>query len=594
MPSIGDIVTVYSTSPLQFGDSGVNINSSLQFSSLNVANGVAFTSENGEGTGTVSLVLDNGVDTEVFDEFGQTTLVRVGQAAARSAQSSLLLHAESGLRMESVDYDADLMVFNLDFNCNIYVGCLETQPGVVGGRGASETGDLVLSVQSNQAYRVQYNNQEVYGVHNGRLQIATGGAIPQGFGPNAVAGAIPASPGGPIYDILTGVPTTSTAALALYNQAIAGNVFQNFGDTIEGEFPLTCTTNASNTREIIMYFGASATPATNTKVFDTGAVTTVTSGVCVLRYKFTYISSGTVQYTITPIFPGAGTPQYPVSGTVTGLTLSSPLYLSVTGQANTAGTVTLNPCKAIEWKPAAVTYSTIQALAPLFFHTSDIDVYQLGSKQTPCTTSGQSVQLIGDQSGNGFHLWGSFTAANPPVYETAVLNGLPSVRFNGTNQAMLFQLSLLFGQETVSLPQPLTIYLLANLRSLASGQATMFCLGNATSGVFTTFNIGELQINAGNSAGGPAFSRGAVHLMKVVLNGASSTISLDGGADSTVSPGTDGFSGFMSLGYDYTNNAFWSNLDFFCQMGFNYAIAHGSAQDVAIRGFINAKYGTSF
>jgi len=70
------------------------------------------------------------------------------------------------------------------------------------------------------------------------------------------------------------------------------------------------------------------------------------------------------------------------------------------------------------------------------WYKADTGVFQDTGGTTPATTTGQSVALWQDQSGQGNHVLQA-TSANQPTYATGALNGLPSVNFVNANQQFL-------------------------------------------------------------------------------------------------------------------------------------------------------------
>jgi hypothetical protein len=172
---------------------------------------------------------------------------------------------------------------------------------------------------------------------------------------------------------------------------------------------------------------------------------------------------------------------------------------------------------------------------------ADAGLWQDGGASTPAASNGDPVGRWDDQSGNGNHVVQA-TNADRPTLATAVLNGLPVVRFDGTSSSLAVAFTL---------DQPHTRFAVLVNRSPSDGTHILIDggSGNPSAMVFQTGDVASL--NAGTELAGPTVLNSAPHIWRGSFNGASSQISVDGGTASTGDAGS-GSAGGITLGTDQT------------------------------------------
>ena len=133
------------------------------------------------------------------------------------------------------------------------------------------------------------------------------------------------------------------------------------------------------------------------------------------------------------------------------------------------------------------------------------------------------VATWADQSGNARD---ATEATNQPLWVANQANGNPIVRFDGTNDRL--------NTASYSLAQPLTMFVVCKILAhndldgiVATGSGTGFELRMQASPVVSIRDEGSSDGAAVNSAGS------VFELYKFILNGTSSVLALDDGADQT-------------------------------------------------------------
>lgn len=146
---------------------------------------------------------------------------------------------------------------------------------------------------------------------------------------------------------------------------------------------------------------------------------------------------------------------------------------------------------------------------------------------TYCTASGDAVYQWQDQSGNNFHI-NQLTLANRPAYYTNQLNGLPTIRFNGTT-------SYIENQSAMYSTWPaITVFILVKPTTVSASGTwvdaySLTSLGRYVIG--TGAVSGYVTFSAGITATGPAATANAWNKIDVVFNGSSSYCRVNGGSD---------------------------------------------------------------
>lgn len=124
----------------------------------------------------------------------------------------------------------------------------------------------------------------------------------------------------------------------------------------------------------------------------------------------------------------------------------------------------------------------------LLWLKADAQVYNDGG--VTLATSGQSVQQWNDQSGNGNNASQAF-ASNQPTYQTAVINGNPVVRFDGSTQYLTGTLS--------SLSAPFTLIVVTSFDNSSQGSNDNDFVFNLGSGSGSNTNA-SISRGAGGTA----------------------------------------------------------------------------------------------
>jgi hypothetical protein len=170
---------------------------------------------------------------------------------------------------------------------------------------------------------------------------------------------------------------------------------------------------------------------------------------------------------------------------------------------------------------------------------------------TSSTVDGTALSAWNDQSGNGKN-FAQATGANQPLYKAAIQNGLPVVRFDGSNDFM--------DAATVSASQPDTIWLVAKsaigggsghnaLDGISSRQAVY---QDAAAGAFIAYFAGVTVPSA------VAWGTTAFHYISALFNGASSVLRSDGVQISTGNPSSGALTGLRVGGADGSGTNQWN------------------------------------
>lgn len=164
-------------------------------------------------------------------------------------------------------------------------------------------------------------------------------------------------------------------------------------------------------------------------------------------------------------------------------------------------------------------------------------------------TDGSAVSSWPDSSGNANNATQA-TGTNQPIFKTAILNGRPIVRFDGTNDNL----------KTAAFASPLsvsTIFVVAKMST--ADQIQYFYDGITTTNRnallrYDAANGGQLDQFAGTEVFG-AFVKGSFVVLSSVFNGASSATYNNGASIISGNVGTQTLTG-LSVGADRINVAF--------------------------------------
>lgn len=208
---------------------------------------------------------------------------------------------------------------------------------------------------------------------------------------------------------------------------------------------------------------------------------------------------------------------------------------------------------------------------------ADTGLYDATSGGSLVTTDGAAVARWEDQSGNGNHLTQA-TGTKQPLLKTSLLNGLPIIRFDGSNDSMA---------KAFTLSQPVTVIFAAKLRSLNNNFDTY---------VDGTFNNLRICQNGGTSAilmyagaFGPSVSCTLTNwnIASFVFNGASSFGRVNAGTDATGNPGAPAASG-ITVGARGDTAAEFGLLDIAELCVTNTALSSGDR--LSVESYMDARY----
>lgn len=166
-------------------------------------------------------------------------------------------------------------------------------------------------------------------------------------------------------------------------------------------------------------------------------------------------------------------------------------------------------------------------------------LFQDSGATTPVAANNDPIGYWGDKSGNANHITQA-GAGNRPFYKTAIApSGNPVVLFDGSDDCLQ---SVAFG---AALAQPNTIYMV--IRTLALGSNGVY-LDTDASGVnrHQINGVGDIyRLFAGDTtvSSGIAIETASFHILRVLVNGGSSEIEVDGVNTTPGDPGVSPLGG---------------------------------------------------
>lgn len=137
----------------------------------------------------------------------------------------------------------------------------------------------------------------------------------------------------------------------------------------------------------------------------------------------------------------------------------------------------------------------------------------LNAGQIAGLSEGQGVGVWNDASGQG-HSGTQATADQQPTYRAAALNGLPALRFDGSNDHLNLSGSIVTGAQSR------TVFVVGT--AAVVGNRGFIDLGNGSSGTGAAFMLSPefaVRINGGNASWTPAATAGTPVLFTVKLTG---------------------------------------------------------------------------
>lgn len=198
---------------------------------------------------------------------------------------------------------------------------------------------------------------------------------------------------------------------------------------------------------------------------------------------------------------------------------------------------------------AAFSPASISGLVAWYDASDPTTLFTDTGLSTHVASDGDLIKGWSDKSGGGFSL---SEATNPPSYKTTIQGGNSVARFNGTSTHIDNT-----GGTWANISQPLTIAFSA----VTTSAAAKMLFDSTVSRVAFFVNSGPVwDCYAGSSrafTGAPAADT-AWHSFVFVVNGASSTLSIDGTTYTVVAdPGANAM-GKPRLGTDSTAALFWA------------------------------------
>lgn len=160
---------------------------------------------------------------------------------------------------------------------------------------------------------------------------------------------------------------------------------------------------------------------------------------------------------------------------------------------------------------------------------------------TSSVVDGTGLSAWNDQSGSGANL-AQGTGGKQPLYKAAIQNGLPIVRFDGTDDDMAATIA--------SLSQPITV----------------FAVVKASNGRYVGANSGAVRVGAqpapnvfaGSTLTGGASLATGFFVVTTLINGASSLIRVDRTQVATGAAGAGNMGTALSIGQDGAGAAFFA------------------------------------
>lgn len=137
-----------------------------------------------------------------------------------------------------------------------------------------------------------------------------------------------------LFDHSSDVGNSGTDETDLYSDSIPRNTLANDGDKIEAMYAGSFLNHATATRRLRVYF-ENASP-----IFDSTALVISAASAWVVRVSIIRVSSSVIRYAVSMTTQGAPLAAYTSAGEVTGLTLTNPNTLEITGTAAAAGAAT--------------------------------------------------------------------------------------------------------------------------------------------------------------------------------------------------------------------------------------------------------------
>lgn len=228
----------------------------------------------------------------------------------------------------------------------------------------------------------------------------------------------------------------------------------------------------------------------------------------------------------------------------------------------------------------AYTTSPYGVPGAIAWYKADAETFQDSALTTAATTDSAPVGGWKDQTGLGHHLLQATSSARPTL-RLSQRNGLPSIRFNGTNSQM---------QATYTLNPAYHIFLVMKMNAWTnSGQILVGQTGNY--GIIMNISTPILRVwnGTGLSPNNSDLAIGAWGIVQSLMNaGSSGHYKVNALTNSTVASGSA--AGGLSLGADFTPTGF-TNIDVGEMIVYNVALS--DADETTIRNALATRWGMS-
>lgn len=210
---------------------------------------------------------------------------------------------------------------------------------------------------------------------------------------------------------------------------------------------------------------------------------------------------------------------------------------------------------------------------------------------------GDAMATWADASGNGRDL-AQGSATLKPLYKTAIQNGKPVVRFDGSNDHMLFTA----GADWVT-GTGLTVYVVSLRRAtrVNSGQVSVYANGAGNDyGALTGACLGDtegsgtaLRAYRASQLSRRASGEGdtAAHVCTYLFDGANNTLYFDGVAEAAVASTASWAIRSLLIGARWTGSFSDQAFRDYCEI-LVYSAGNGSTDRQAIEAYLKAKWGT--
>lgn len=313
---------------------------------------------------------------------------------------------------------------------------------------------------------------------------------------------------------------------------------------------------------------APTSPSISSATFSSG-----TSQVTLALLPSTSAQGSAITGMTLTITPSTGSPTtQALAASATSATVSVP--------ANAAScTFTLTATNAIGTSPSSppVTVATVATTSPVTLTTSGANTISWYKADTLSQATGSAITTWNDSSGNGYNM---AAVGSTITYVASAQNSKPAVRFTGASGSYLNNASL------PSTPQPVTMFVAMKQAANGTGNQSIYTPKNSAMFISSAQQLG---VYAGNAVYGPTYVPTAAHIAEVVMNGASSTLSVNGATPTAANAGTNTLGAGANVGTNDVHGAEFFNGDIYEIVFVSGAL--NSTDRSAIRSYLGNKWG---